>query len=100
MLVLVPVSVSVLGRQIGGEYGVFLRRTTWPSAARDLGVDAGALVDRVSELASVAPDAIADAVSAPDIVTLDRGLPVKLLDLVADGAARCRELLKPATSTT
>jgi len=55
---------------------------------------------RVSELASVAPDAIADAVSAPDIVTLDRGLPVKLLDLVADGAARCRELLKPATSTT
>jgi hypothetical protein len=99
LLVLVPVSVPVLGRQIGGEYGVFLRRTTWPSAARDLGVDAGALVDR-ERSASVAPDAIADAVSAPDIVALDRGLPVKLLDLVADGAARCRELLKPATSTT
>jgi len=86
--------------KIGGEYGVFLRRNTWPSAARDLGVDAGALVDRVNELASVAPDALADALSAPDIVALDRGLPVKLLDLVADRAARCRELLKPATSTT
>jgi serine/threonine-protein kinase HipA len=84
--------------KIGGDYRVFLQRNTWPGAARDLGLDAGALVDRVSELASFAPDGFADAVSAPDIVALDRGLPGKLLDLVAARAARCRRLLAPAAS--
>ncbi len=86
--------------KIGGDYGVFPQRNPWPGAARDLGLDADALLDRVSGLASIAPNAFADAVSAPDIITLDRGLPGKLLDLVAGRAARCRRLLEPAASGT
>ena len=37
-------------------------------------------------------------ISAADIVALDRGLPGKILDLVADRAARCRSLIEPAPS--
>jgi serine/threonine-protein kinase HipA len=84
--------------KIGGDYGVFPRRNPWPGAARDLGLDAGALVGRAHELTNVAPDAFADAVGAPDIVALDRDLPGRLLDLVADRAARCRRLLEATAS--
>jgi serine/threonine-protein kinase HipA len=86
--------------KIGGDDRVFPQCNPWPGAARDLGLDAGALVGRLSELAGVAPDAFADAVSPPDIVALDRNLPGKLLDLVAVRAARCRTLLEPAASST
>ena len=86
--------------KLGGDYRVFLHRNPWPQAARDLGLDEGELADRVSTLADVAPDAFADSVSAADIVALDRGLPGKLLDLVADRAARCRSLIEPAASGT
>ena len=86
--------------KLGGDYRVFLHRNPWPQAARDLGLDEGELADRVSKLADVAPDAFADSVSAADIVALDRGLPGKLLDLVADRAARCRSLIEPAARGT
>jgi serine/threonine-protein kinase HipA len=86
--------------KLGGDYRVFLQRNPWPQAARDLGLDGGELADRVSKLADVAPHAFADSVSATDIVALDRGMPGKLLDLVADRAARCRSLIEPAASGT
>ncbi len=86
--------------KLGGDYRVFLQRNPWPQAARDLGLDEGELADRVSELVDVAPDAFADSVSAADIVALDRGMPGKLLDVVADRAARCRSLIEPAASST
>jgi serine/threonine-protein kinase HipA len=86
--------------KLGGDYRVFLQRNPWPRAARDLGLDEGEVADRVSKLAGVTPDAFADAVSAADIVALDRGMPDKLLDLVADRAARCRSLIEPAASGT
>jgi serine/threonine-protein kinase HipA len=80
--------------KIGGDYRVSLENNTWPRAARELGVDPTALVDRAVELATVAPDVLADAVSAPAVVGLQRALPAKLLDLVADRAPRCRRLLE------
>jgi len=86
--------------KFGGDYRVFLQRNPWPQTARDLGLDDGALADRVGKLAGVAPDAFADAVSAADIVALDRGMPGNLLDLVADRAARCRRLLEFTGSDT
>jgi serine/threonine-protein kinase HipA len=79
--------------KIGSEYGVFPDRNTWPEAARQLGVDPTALVDRARELVNVAPEAFADAVRAPTVATLHRPLPDKLLALVADRAARCVKLL-------
>jgi len=38
--------------KIDGDYRVFPYRNPWPDAARDLGLDAAALVARVRELAS------------------------------------------------
>ncbi len=85
--------------KIGGDYRVSLQRHTWPVAARELGLDADALVDRAKELATVAPAAFADAVEAPDVVALGRDLPSRLLELVTARAARCRTLLAPSASS-
>ncbi len=82
-----------LAMKIGSSYDVFLQRNRWPDAARDLGLGADALVERARELARIAPDAFADAVSAPEVVSLHRELPGQLLQLVADRARRCLELL-------
>ena len=79
--------------KIGGDYGVFPRRNTWPAAARDLGLGSAELLDRVRALADVAPDALADAVNAPDVAALDRSLPTRLLELVSERVAECRRLL-------
>ena len=82
-----------LAMKIGTSYDVYLQRNRWPDAARDLALDAEALVERALELTRIAPDAFADAVSAPDVVALRRELPGRLLDLVAGRARRCLELL-------
>lgn len=80
--------------KIGTGYDVVPHRNTWPGAARDLGLDAGALLERASELCRVAPDAFADAVKAPVVGDMGRSLPGTLLDLVADRTRRCLELLQ------
>jgi serine/threonine-protein kinase HipA len=82
-----------LAMKIGGSYEVYPRRNTWPAAARDLGLDPGALLDRVRELCERAPDAFAQAAESPEVVALGRELPSTLSALVADRAARCAKLL-------
>ncbi len=82
-----------LAMKLGGDYRVYLHRNPWPRAARELGLDPTTLADRVRELAVLAPDAFADAAAAPAITALHRPLPARLLDLVADRAGRCRDLL-------
>jgi serine/threonine-protein kinase HipA len=82
-----------LAMKIGSSYDVVLQRNRWPDAARDLGLDAEALVERAGELARIAPDAFADAASAPEVVALQRELPGQLVRLVADRARRCSERL-------
>ncbi len=82
-----------LAMKIGSSYDVSLQRNRWPDAARDLHLDAEALVERARELARIAPDAFADAASAPDVVALQRELPGQLVQLVANRARRCLELL-------
>jgi len=71
----------------------------WPTAARDLGLDAGALVDRVLELVDRAPDAFAEAASTQEVRSLERELPGRLVDLIAERAARCRRLLEGPGAT-
>ena len=39
-----------MAMNVGGDYRVFFYQNTWPDAARDLGLDAEALVLRVREL--------------------------------------------------
>jgi serine/threonine-protein kinase HipA len=82
-----------LAMKLGGDYRVYPHHDSWPRAARELGLDSTTLVDRVRELAVLAPDVLADATAAPEVAALDRPLPARLLDLVADRAGRCLHLL-------
>jgi serine/threonine-protein kinase HipA len=83
-----------LAMKTGADYRVFPYRNTWPDAARDLGLNAGALVARARELAHLAPGAFAEAAEAPAIRELDRPLPGRLLDLVSARASRCLRLIE------
>jgi len=83
-----------LAMKLGGDYRVFLHRNPWRAVASELGVDPDETVARVGRLALCAPDAFAAAASAPNIVSLKRTLPGRLVDLVADRATRCVQLLR------
>jgi serine/threonine-protein kinase HipA len=78
-----------LAMKIGGDYRVFPWHNPWPKAAKDLGLDPERTIERVAELAARAPDALADAASTSEVVALERPLPSRLVDLVADRARRC-----------
>lgn len=78
-----------LAMKVGGDYGVFPSRNTWPRAALDLQLPEEQLVDRVRELAIRAPDAFAEAASQRAIKSLGRPLSGNLVDLVAERTARC-----------
>lgn len=82
-----------LAMKIGTSYDVYPQRNTWPGAARDLGLDADALVARARELAETVTDALSGAINASTVVALGRSLPGTLLDLVADRARRCQAVL-------
>lgn len=85
-----------LAMKLGGDYRVYPDRNPWPRAARELGIDPTTLADRVRELADIAPDAFANAIATPEVLALERPLPARLLDLVADRAQRCRQALDRA----
>jgi serine/threonine-protein kinase HipA len=82
-----------LAMKLGGHYDVFTYRNPWPRTARELGLDATALTDRVRDLAARAPAAFSDAVAAPDVSGLNRDLPPRLVDLVSERVGRCAALL-------
>lgn len=80
--------------KIGGDYRVFPYHTTWARAAKDLGLDPDRVLERVGDLATRAPDAVADAASAPEVKSLERSLPARLVELVAERVERCAALLR------
>lgn len=82
-----------MAMKIGGEYAVFPMRDPWPKAAAELGMDAEALAARVRDMAGAAPDAFADAAASDDVRALERKGPAKLVDLIAQRAVRCGELI-------
>jgi serine/threonine-protein kinase HipA len=86
-----------LAMKVGGDYRVFPWRNSWPKAAKDLDLDPERTVERVAELAARAPDALADAASAPTVTELERPLPGRLVDLVTERAGRCLEVLHAAS---
>ncbi len=49
-----------LAMKIGGDYRVFPERNNWPGAAKDLGLDSEALIDRVRVLGGLVPEAFAE----------------------------------------
>ena len=82
-----------LAMKLGNDYRVIPRRNPWGRVAIELGLDADSTLERVRTLAAAAPDAFSDAAQSSDIVGLQRGLPSRLVDLVAARAGRCLQLL-------
>jgi serine/threonine-protein kinase HipA len=78
-----------LAMKIGDDYRVFPYHNPWPRAARDLGLDEGALLDRVRHLGSVIGDAFSNASQEDTIRRLNRPLPAALTDMVYERAVRC-----------
>jgi serine/threonine-protein kinase HipA len=83
--------------KIGGEYRVYPHHNTWEAAARELGVDPSRALARVRELAALSPEAFAAAAAAPEVASLERPLPGRLADLVAERAKRCTAILDAPT---
>jgi len=83
-----------MAMKIGRDYQLYNYRNPWPRAAADLEVEEDWLLDRVRELASLAPDAFSEAAKQTDVAQLGRPLPQRLIDLVAERAARCQQLLR------
>ena len=82
-----------LAMKIGGDDRVFPYKDPWSLAAGEFGLGEEALYLRIRELLTVAPEVFADSAKSPDVVTLDRPLPAKLVDLVAERARRCLSIL-------
>jgi serine/threonine-protein kinase HipA len=82
-----------LAMKVGGDYSVFPYRNAWSRAAEDLGLDPERVLERVNDLAARAPDALADAASAPEVRSLERPLPGRLVELVTERARRCAAVL-------
>jgi serine/threonine-protein kinase HipA len=81
--------------KIGGDYRVYPERNTWKKAAKELSLNVDRALDRVVALAEKAPDAFADAANAPEVTALNRPLPTRLVDLVADRVRRCLAVVTP-----
>jgi serine/threonine-protein kinase HipA len=82
-----------LAMKIGGDYRIFPFHNSWIKAAGEMGIDAGLAVDRVRELAGLVTEAFSEAAADSDVAALSRGLPGRLVDIIADRAARCARLI-------
>lgn len=78
-----------MAMKVGGDYRIYPWRNPWPAAAAELGVEPERMQERVSELATMAPDAFRDAAAAEEVRALGRDLPDRLVALVAERAPRC-----------
>lgn len=84
-----------LAMKVGGDYRVHPHQNVWPKAARELGLDPEAAVERVRHLARRAPGAFSQAARRPEVVALHSPLPSRLVDLVAERCRRCTAVLAP-----
>lgn len=80
--------------KIGGDYRVFPYHNSWPRAAEELALEPARLLDRVRDLTARVADTFADAAAEPEVRSLDRPLPARLVDLVSTRASRCAALLQ------
>jgi serine/threonine-protein kinase HipA len=83
-----------LAMKVGGDYRVDFYHSTWGKAADEIGVSRDAVISRVRELTGRAADAFSDAAADPDIISLGRDLPSRLVDLIALRAQRCARALE------
>lgn len=79
--------------KIGGDYRVDFHHSTWGKAADEIDVDRNVVIERVRELTSHVADTFGEAAAAPDIVSLGRDLPGRLVDMIAKRAKHCAQLI-------
>lgn len=82
-----------LAMKVGGDYRVYPFQYIWARAAAELGIDEDFAFNRVRELTEHVSDAFSEAARNPEVASLQRELPHRLVDLIADRAARCAKLL-------
>ena len=82
-----------LAMKIGGDYRIAPLHNTWGKAAAEMGINADFTFDRVRQLTGGVAEAFADAAANPDVVALGRDLPARLVDIIANRAARCKQLI-------
>jgi serine/threonine-protein kinase HipA len=82
-----------LAMKVGKSDDIYPYHNNWPTAARQMGLDATAVLSRVRELTIRAPEAFAEAAKAPGVAALASDLPGTLVDLIADRASRCLRLI-------
>lgn len=83
-----------LAMKVGDGYDLVSYRNPWPLTAARVGIDPDWTTARAVELCGRAPDAFAEAISAPDVDALGRSSPRRLADLVERRAKRCALLLR------
>lgn len=84
-----------LAMKIGGEYRLLQTdsRRAWELTARELKVDADALILRALTMSREVADAFAAAASDDRVADLGSRLPLRLVDLVAQRARSCERAL-------
>ena len=87
--------------KIGGDYRVWGSpgHDTWTVASRELGLDPERLRLRVRELGGRIADAFIDAAATEQVRAMESPLPAKLVDLVAERADRCMQLVDTIPET-
>ena len=83
-----------LAMKIGGEYQLsIIAERHWSRLANAISLDPSAVLDRIAELATRAPDVFAQAARSPEVTGLDNPLPARLVEAVNDRAEHCRRLV-------
>lgn len=83
-----------MAMKLGGRYDIRAHsRDTWVKVASELKLNADTVVERVQELATVAPTAFREASAAPSLSTFIGEFSGRLCAAVADRAADCLRVL-------
>ena len=83
-----------LAMKVDDGYALLHHRNPWPVAAHALGVDAGWLTARATELCDAAPPAFTAAAADPAVAAFGKRSTGRLVELVERSATRCLRLLR------
>jgi len=84
-----------LAMKIGGEYQLYrVARLHWTELAGTIGLDADAVVDRISELALAVPDLLSDIIGRPAKTNLAHPILSTLQQSVSERASECVRILE------
>lgn len=78
---------------VGGDDRIFPFSNPWFNAAQELGLDPEFLLNRVSELATLAPDVFLEASGERDVAGLNSKFPSYMVDKIAERSRWCIKLI-------